>query len=87
MVLHTFEIIFCGLSWLVVTIVDMLLGGIIGFIAGGIIGVVLALFLKLFSWGRFPKKIVKFAMVIAIAVAIVYAIAGIFELLPGHLPK
>ena len=87
MVMHTFEIIFCGLSWLVVTIVDMLLGGIIGFIAGGIIGFVLALILKLFSWGRFPKKIGVFTIVLALIGAIVYAVAGIFEFLPGHFPK
>lgn len=87
MVMKTLLLLWCGLSWVLMTAFNMICSGIVGFIVGGIIGFVLALLLKLFSWGRFPKRIVGFAMVIAFVVAIVFAIAGIFEFMPSTRPK
>ena len=87
MVMKTLLLLWCGVSWVLMTAFNMIGSGIIGFLAGGIIGIVLALLLKLFTWGRFPQKIVQFAMVIAFVVAIVFAIAGIFEFMPSTRPK
>lgn len=63
----------------------MILSGIVGFLAGGIVGYILGILVKLFSRGRYPRKIHGFACTLAIGVAIVFAIAGIFEFMPTHL--
>lgn len=54
MVLKTLLLLWCGVSWVLMTAFNMIGSGIVGFLAGGIIGIVLALLLKLFTWGRFP---------------------------------
>ena len=95
LVAKTAMFIWCCLSWVLLAGLYLILSGalgcVVGFLTGGIVGYILALLLKLFSRGRFPSNVrsfvISFAATLAVIVGIVFAIAGIFEFLPRHLPK